>query len=170
MLFSLRQWSACLKQYLLMSLFLSSPDRLPARGQYIPLTFLAYFLTGLLLVDEQRGYLSICAQIVYEQLLLFIIVWSGLKLSGYLSRLQQSYSALLGVNLIISLATIAIFHLTDSTDPGNGFVTVTLLVIFWNLAVLSLLFKRSFEISTPAAAMVAFSFFMFYQFSVFWVM
>ena len=157
-----------------MCLFLSSPDRLPLRGQYIALTFLAYFLTGLLLVDEHRSYLSICAQIVYEQLLLFIIAWFGLNARGYLSRLQQSYSALLGVNLVISLATILIYQLTDSmtvgADPGNGFITVTLLVILWNLAVLSLLFKRSFEISTPVAAMISFGFFVFYQFSVFWMM
>ena len=38
-----------------------------------------------------------------------------------------------------------------------------------NLAVLSLIFKRAFEISTNLSAMIAFCYFVLFQFSVYWL-
>ena len=48
-------------------------------------------------------------------------------------------------------------------------ITPTLAILIWNLAVLSLIFKRAFEISTHLSAMISFNYFVVYQFIVIWL-
>ena len=83
-------WFASLKQYLWMCLLLSSPERLPYHPYPIFLTVLSYFLVGLLLVDEQRSYAVICAQILLEMGLLGLIAYLGQRIKNSLPRLLQT--------------------------------------------------------------------------------
>ena len=46
-------------------------------------------------------------------------------------------------------------------------IYITLVILLWNLAVLSLIFKRAFDISTHISAMIAFNYFIAYQFIVY---
>jgi hypothetical protein len=140
------QWLTSLKHYLLMCLLLSSPDRLPGSPYPIALTGFSYFLLGL-------------------------IAYCGLALKQLLARFQQTFSALLGINVIITLVTIPAYRLIASNGSidGNMLLYVTLIILLWNLAVLSLIFKRAFEISTNLSAMIAFCYFVLFQFSVYWL-
>jgi hypothetical protein len=42
-------------------------------------------------------------------------------------------------------------------------IYLSIALIFWNLAVLSLIFKRAFGIGTLASAMISFNYFLLYQ-------
>ncbi len=157
-------WLASLRQYILMCLFLSGPERLPYHPYCVPLTILAYFAVGVALTDEQRGYASIGAQILLELALLGGAAYVGLRWKNMLQRMQQTLSALIGINLVITVVTIPIYsaipNQQDQVDAPLLYATVAILV--WNLAVLSLIFKRALVISTQLSAMISFTYFMLY--------
>ncbi len=164
------QWLLSLKHYGLMCLLLSSPQRLPYSPHSIALTVFSYFLLGLLLVDEQRSYAAVCAQITLELGMLGLIARVGLRWKTSLARFQQTFSALVGINMIITAVTIPMYRsVADYTESmDNLLIYVTLVILIWNLAVLSLIFKRAFEISTHLSAMISFNYFVVYQFIVIW--
>ncbi len=163
-------WLVSIKHYILMCLLLSSPQRLPYNLYCVGLTGLSYFLLGLLLVDSERSYAVVCAQIALELAMLALITYIGLRWKDSLFRFLQTYSALLGINVVITAVTIPTYgFVTDSSGEGmNLLIYVTLAILIWNLAVLSLIFKRSFEISTHVSSVIAFTYFVTYQFLVIW--
>jgi hypothetical protein len=48
-------------------------------------------------------------------------------------------------------------------QPGTLTLQLNLLLLFWNLAVISLIFKRAFEIRTIVAGIIAFNYFLLYE-------
>jgi hypothetical protein len=164
------QWLTSLKHYLLMCLLLSSPDRLPYNPPILLLTGLVYFLVGLMLVDDRHSYALVCAQITLELVMLGLISYVGLQARNSLPRFQQTFSALLGTNVIITAVTIPVYRFvaTGNADD-NLLIYVTLAILIWNLAILSLIFKRSFEISTHLSAMISFAYFIIFQLTVYWL-
>jgi hypothetical protein len=162
-------WLYSLKHYALMCILLSSPARLPNHINAFALTLGSYFLLGLFLVDEQRNYLAVFAQILLELLLLGLIAYYGLRWKKFLPRFQQTFSALVGINLIISVVSIPVYRIVrdNQADSDILLIYITLVILLWNLAVLSLIFKRSLEISTHFSAMIAFNYFILYQFIVY---
>jgi hypothetical protein len=165
---SIAAWFYSLKQYLLMSVFLSSPDRLPTSNKVIPINILAYFILGLALIDENRSFATVSLLIIIEIIMLAAIFYCGLLLIRKPLRFIQSYSAGLGANLVLTAVSIPIydFILTMRDETGNVSqlgITLEFLLIFWSLSVLSLILKRSFECSTIFAAMISFNYFLVYQ-------
>ena len=163
----LGQWLYSLKHYLLMCLLLSSPQRLPYSPYPLLLTGFAYFLIGLLLVDEQQGYAVICAQILLEMTMLGMISYLGLRWKESLSRWLQTFTALIGINVITTAVTIPVYYLSLNDDNSN-YTLLLYLIQIWNMAVLSLIFKRSFEISVQLSAMISFVYFIVYLSTVYW--
>jgi hypothetical protein len=85
--------------------------------------------------------------------------------------LPQTFSALLGVNIIISIVIIPIYRLlvSDFDEPNGAALNFNLIVIFWNLAVMSQIFKQAFNINTLPAALISFNYFLVYQTLVVWL-
>ena len=169
-----QQWLYCLKHYVLICLFSSGPQRLPNSAACVALSCFAYFLIGFALTSAQRGYGSVAFQILLELALLSLLAYVGLRWKNMLNRFTQTCSALIGINLIISVVTIPFFHLlndnagsTDAIDSKVLFATI--LMVFWNLAVLSQIFRQAFETNTLVSAMIAFNYFLVYQFTVVWI-
>ena len=174
MTYHFKQWLISLKHYVLMCLFVSGPDRLPGGLHNILFSLFFYCLIGFALVDEQRSYSTLILQIVLELVLLSLVIYTGLKWKNMLSRLTQSFSALLGVNMVISAVSIPVFHSLAQDYSSDGEISrsvlnATLLIVFWNLSVMSLILKRALTINTVLAAMISFNYFMVYQFLVLWL-
>ncbi len=131
-------------------------------------------MLGFALVDEHRSFSTVTAQILLELVLLGLLVFVGLKRKQLLSRFLQTCSALVGVNLIISAVSLLLIHLfissvsTESIIESN-LLYLTMLMIFWNLAVLSQILKRAFDINTVMSALIAINYFVLYQFTVIWL-
>lgn len=173
MIFNFKQWLTCLKHYLLMCLFVSSPERLPRSLPCILFSVLAYCLLGFSLVDEHRGYAVVITQILLELGLLALVAYAGLNWKKKLSRFHQTFSALIGVNLVLSAMSIFVYQvLTPEINTAGGIspavIYATMIIVFWNLAVLALIFKRAFEITTVLSAMISFNYFLIYQFIIIW--
>ena len=176
MTYHFKLWLISLKHYVLMCFFRSGPDSLPAGFHSILFSLFAYCLIGFSLVDEQRSYASIIQQIAIELSLLAGFIYIGLKWKNLLYRLTQSFSALLGINMVISVVGILIYHaLIDeygSVSEGKldrNVLNAELLIVFWNLSVMSMVLKQVLDINTLLAAMISFNYFMVYQFLIVWL-
>ena len=157
-----------------MCVFVSGPQRLPHSVACIAVSIFAYFLIGFALTNEHRGYGMVVFQILLELAMLSLIAYVGLRWKDMLNRFTQTCSALVGINLVVSAVTIPFFHLfsdnSSSTDQiDNQILLATMLLVFWNLAVLSQIFKQAFETNTVMSAMIAFNYFLVYQFVVVWI-
>jgi len=172
MMAAMRNFITSIKHYQLMCVLLSSPDRLPYSPFTVLLTGFTYFLIGLFLVDAERSYTLVCAQITLELMMLGLIAYVGLSLRKSMSRFLQTFSALLGTNVIITAVTIPAYRFTVGNGSANDslLIYITIAILVWNLAVLSLIFKRSFDISTHLSAIISFSYFILYQITVFWLL
>ena len=161
----LQQWFFSLRQFGLMSLLLSSPARLPWNPYCLLLTLFAYAAIGLLLADRQ-GYSTIALQMLLEVTLLGTISWLGLKWKNTPERFLQTFSALVGVNLVISLVSIPWQRALDigEGEPTRAAVLVFFGLLIWNLAAISMIFKRAFEISTQLSAVLSFNYFLVFYF------
>ncbi len=161
----LKLWLVCLKHYLKMCLFLSSPSNLPFNPYTVVLTLLAYVIAGYALLGSERSLISISGQILIEIGLLYAISSVVLKLVKKPERLIQTMSALIGINLIVSLVSIPIFYLLSAPTPDQlSPIAFQIDIIFrlWNLAIISLIFIRSFQINTLLAGFMAINYFLFY--------
>lgn len=171
--YHLKQWLVSIKHYALMCLLISGPDRLPGSVQNILLSLLCYCLVGFALVDEQRSYATILLQITLESLLLALICYFALRWKNLLPRFTQTFSALLGVNIIISIVSIPAYRILVQNDGVGGELSrialnTTMVIVLWNLAVMSLIFKKAFNVNTLIAAMISFNYFLVYRFIVVW--
>lgn len=157
----LGQWLASLRHYAWMCLLLSSPERLPYNPYAFALTVFAYFAIGMLLVDSVNDYGVIAARILLEMAMLAAIVRVGLNIRHWPERFAQSFSALVGINLIVTAVSIPVQKLIGVDIEQASAVAFYLFVaiLVWNLAAISLVFKRAFEISTPLSAMISFGYF-----------
>jgi hypothetical protein len=164
----LKLWLVCLKHYLKMCVFQSSPSNLPFNPNTIVFTLLAYVLVGYTLLGNQRTLLSISGQILIEVTILYAISSITLKLVKKPERLIQTVFALIGVNLIVSLISIPVFYLLSSPSPDQQLNStsfqINVLLLVWNLAIISLIFKRSFQVNTLLAGFMAFNYFLIYEY------
>ncbi|MFA9420236.1 MAG: hypothetical protein ACERLB_08815 [Gammaproteobacteria bacterium] len=156
-----------------MCLLISGPDRLPGGVQNIILSIFCYCLVGFALIDEQRSYATILSQIALELLLLALVCYSGLKWKGQLPRFPQAFSALIGVNIIISIVSIPAYRMLVQDDLVDGdlnriAINTTMVIVFWSLVVMTSIFKKAFNVNTLMAAMISFNYFLVYQFIVVW--
>ena len=163
-------WLVCLYQYLQMSLFRSTPAHLPYNPYSLLLTIFAYMGVGFVLLSEERNLLSILTQILIEISILYLICSAVLRLSGRSERILQTLSALIGVNLVIGFVSIPVYQMLppstgEQIDPLT--IKITLAILLWNLAALSLIFRRAFEINTLTAGFIALNYFLLYEFAYF---
>ncbi len=163
----LMQWFHCFLLFIRLSLFKASPSDLPYSPACLGITVLVYVFAGEILLGEQRGLGLIILQIMVEILILGAISYIVLNFKQHTERFLQTLTALIGISLVISLVSIPIMLALPDAMVGNEVNPVTLqaslALLLWNLAVISLIFKRSFEISTLAAGFIAFNYFLIYE-------
>ena len=154
-------WLVSLRHYFWMCLLLSSPERLPYNPYALALTVCAYFAIGGLLVDSANDYGVIAARILLEMAMLAAIVRAGLGIRQWPERFAQTFSALVGINLLVTAVSIPVQKLVgvDIGETSALAFYVFIAILVWNLAAISLVFKRAFEISTPLSAMISFGYF-----------
>ena len=151
-----------------MSLFLASPSSLPYSPAALILSVGAYLLVGQALLGEVKNLFEIGIQIAIEILILYLISYAVLAFKKMQGRLLQTLSALIGINLIISITSLLLVamlpDMQNTETPDPLLVQLNLAILLWNLAVISLIFKRAFEIKTIVAGIIAFNYLLIYEF------
>jgi hypothetical protein len=163
----LRLWLYCLAQFVRLSLFLSSPARLPWNPALLAMTLAAYLLAGWLILGSLRPLGDILIQIGIEIGLLALITRLLLAIQQHPERFVQTLHALIGVNLVVSLVSYPLMAwlpqpLRDG-QPDMTALQLSLLLLLWNLAAISLIFRRAFGIGTLLAGFLAFSYFLVFE-------
>ncbi len=163
----LRLWLYCWAQFPGLALFLRSPAQLPWNPALLIPSLAAYLLVGQWILGDARPFSDILLQIGIETGLLAAISAIALRLQGHGERFVQTLHALIGVNLIISLLGYPLVELlpepAGNERPGTLVFQFSLLLLVWNLAAISLIFRRAFEISTLFAAFLSFGYFLVYE-------
>jgi len=151
-----------------MMFFMSSPSNLPYCPNCLLFSLIAYIACGKFLMGETRSLLMIAIQIFIELFILYLISSIMLKFANKTERLQQTVAALIGVSLVISFVSLPIMAILPDIRDGDTInsltVQVSLVILIWNLAVISLIFKKAFEIRTILAGFLSFNYFLLYQF------
>jgi len=165
---TIHEWLISLRLYLQMSLFLASPSSLPYSPGALVISIFAYVLVAEALLGEVKNLPEIVLQVGIEILILYLISYAVLTLQKKQARLLQTLSALVGVNLIISVASLLLVALLpdmqNSEQPDPLLIQLNLAILLWNLTVISLIFKRCFEIRTISAGFIAFNYLLIYEF------
>jgi hypothetical protein len=158
----------CFLAYVRISFFKASPEQLPTSKACTIKAFLVYCAVNLWLLDIHSSALDVLVKIAVEMGLLTVFLKIGLMLTKKPERFEQTLSALIGIGMVISLISVPIYYLfipqfLQQQDISQTVINITLVLLVWNLAVISHIFKRSFEISTLMAAVVAFNYLIFFE-------
>jgi len=158
----------CLSLYFKLAFFKISPERLPYNVGCLLKALLVYASINLFLLSTHSSPFDVLSQIVIELSLLAIILKIGLKITKKPERFLQAFSAIVGIGMVISIISVPVFYLLipgflQGQEVNQTVINVTLLLLMWNLAVISHIFKRSFDTSTLLSAVIAFNYLIVFE-------
>ncbi len=158
----------CLSIYFKIAFLKASPEQLPFNINCVFKAFLIYCAINLFLLDTHASFNNVLMQIFIELSLLTLFVYLGLKIKRTPERFFQTLSALVGIGMVISLISAPIFYLfipqfLAGEEVSQSAINITLLLIVWNLLIISHIFKRSFDISTFMAAALSFNYLILFE-------
>lgn len=158
----------CLWLYLKLSFFSATPSQVPWSWFCILKSIILYLLISAYLLDDQASIPEVVIKTAVDIGVLAFILYIGLKIIKKPERFHKSLSALIGIGLIISAISVPLYAIfTPGINSADGvtssFVYLTFIIIIWNLAVISNIFKQTFECSTLLAATVTFNYFITLQ-------
>lgn len=159
---------SCLKIYYKMSFFKASPDQLPFNASCAIKALAVYCVINFGLLDTHSSVFDVLLKVAVEMGLITIFLKIGLKVTQKPERFVQTFSALIGIGMIISLFSIPIYYLfipqfLQQQDINQTVINITVLLLVWNLAVISYIFKRALEVSTLMSAVIAFNYLIVFE-------
>lgn len=158
----------CFSVYLKMTFFKATPDEVPCDVSCLIKSLVIYCMINLWLLDVHSSAQSVISKIGIEMLLMITVLFIGLKVTKKQERFLQSLSSLVGIGMIISLISIPVYYLfipqfLQDQEINQTVINITLVLLIWNLAVMSHIFKRSFEVSTFMAATISFNYLIIFE-------
>lgn len=158
----------CLSLYFKIAFFKASPDQLPLNISCMLKALLIYCAINLFLLNTQSSLIQVLMQIFVELSLLSFFVYFGLKIKQTPERFLQTLSALIGAGMVISLISTPIYYIftpqfLNQEEVSQSFINITVVLLVWNLAIISHIFKRSFEINMIMAAVLSFNYLILFE-------
>ncbi len=136
-----------LKVFLDICLFRRGPQDLPASAFFFGIVLLANAVVGLIILSMEAPFLTVVPQFLVSITLLTGFSWIVLALSGKSIRFQQTLTALLGADTVISLAALP-FLVWISLNQSFGWVYYILLAsMLWSVAVVGHIIRHA--LSSP---------------------
>ncbi|MDQ6983351.1 MAG: hypothetical protein Q9M44_01395 [Ghiorsea sp.] len=158
----------CFSIYFKIAFFKASPEELPFNLYCTIKALLIYAAINLFLLDSHSSFVNVLLRIFIELGLLTIFVYLGLKIKQTPERFFQTLSALIGIGMVISLISAPLFYVffpqfLSNEEVTQDLINVTVILLIWNLAAISHVFKRSFEINSLMAAILSFNFLILFE-------
>ena len=157
-----------IKSFLWIMAFRQGPDALPvstflARA-CILINVLVSVLTNITLLTQEPWSVTLIRTLLILMINL-LLIWTVLRLRSSAHRFNQTISAFMGCDALITFATlilISIFELNENSITG----LFTAVLALWSIFVYGFIFHRSFEIHVGIGVVSAFLLIMFsYQLS-----
>lgn len=154
---------AFLQQLLAIALLRAGPQDLPADPQ-LPLGLAAaYALVGGMVLSAELGFGLGMAQAGLDALLLAGFTLGVLKVRGYPERFLQTYTALLGVNLLLALLSWPLIGLTP-IEPEAARLSLAqiglLVALLWSLVAQGQVLRTALETGAGVGLLLAFVYFL----------
>ncbi|MGK0674626.1 MAG: hypothetical protein ABWU16_08220 [Halothiobacillaceae bacterium] len=154
---------ALLHQFLAICLLRAGPQDLPVHPR-LPIGLAgAYVLVGGMVLASQLSFAEGAAQAGLDALLLAAFVWGVLRFRGFPERFIQTYAALLGVNLLLTLLSWPLFAMAP-LDPASTRLSAAqvglLLVLLWTLIAQGQIWRSALEVGAGLGLLLAFAYFM----------
>lgn len=140
-----------LKEYMDICLFRKRPQDLPAARELFWLTIFMYtVMSSILSYPSQSLWVALITGCV-ESIMLMLITYLFLYLRSVPERWLQTSTALAGAGLIFSLLALPLFYLRVfilSGASAQSFVVMLILcLVFWNISVMSYIFRNALSSS-----------------------
>ncbi len=126
----------------------SGPEDLPDSRFLLGLTLVVYLITQIPLALIAYGPNEIVARAVFVSLiLLFVVVWVLLALTGHRARYQRTLTAMLGTSALLSALSTPVSLWRQSTlDAGTGVATpstIIFAIMLWSIVIDGHIFSRA---------------------------
>lgn len=132
-----------LKTFLDLCLFRCGPQDLPASGFFLGFVFVANCLVGLIIFSMEASLALAVWQFLFSIALLGAFSWTILALGGKTVRFQQTLTALLGADTLISLIALP-FLIWISLFHSFGLAYYVLIgSMFWSVAVVGHIIRHA---------------------------
>jgi hypothetical protein len=145
---------ALIKLFVDIVLFRKGPQDVPASPLLLGLCLLAYLLTGEAMLMMEETLLRATLQVLLDAVILAGFVSVTLRFAGNAERVLQTLSALLAVDVLISIIAFPVMiSLSSGVERGGGYLLVMLML--WHLAVMAHIFRHALSRSWWAGYAVA---------------
>lgn len=155
--------------FLAICLYQKGPQDVPASAALFYLMVLAYFAIGAVVLGMQAGWVIGISQAVVELVLVLGFVWGLLALLRKPARFQQTATALLGSDTLISAAALPLLF-SVKVAPQAAFPYVLLIgLMLWSMAVTGHILRHA--LSKPLAfgiGLAVLYFLVTYQIMAYW--
>jgi hypothetical protein len=152
-----------LRQLIELCLLRIGPEDLPGDARLPWVLAAGYVLSGGLMFMADEGFAVGMAQAAVDAALLAGFVWGALKVREHPERFNQTYAALMGISLVISLLSWPLLGAMPSEWAANELhpAQIALLaVLLWSLIAQGQVLRRALDVSAGMGLLLVFVYFM----------
>ncbi|OYY74329.1 MAG: hypothetical protein B7Y40_05135 [Gammaproteobacteria bacterium 28-57-27] len=145
------------------------PEDLPGDARLPWVLAAGYVLSGGLLFMAEDGFAIGMAQAAVDAALLAGFVWGALKIREHPERFNQTYAALMGINLVISLLSWLLLSAVPTEVVANKLhpAQIGLLVLLlWSLVAQGQVVRRALDVGAGMGLLLVFAYFMLSSLSI----
>lgn len=153
---------AVLHQIFAICLLRAGPQDLPADSRLPIWLAAAYVVVGGLVLSSEVGFGEGAAQAGLDALLLAGFTWALLRFRGFSERFNQTYAALVGINLLLALLSWPLFAMApmDPAATQLNFAQIGLLLaLLWTLIAQGQVLRSALELGAGLGLLLAFVYF-----------
>jgi hypothetical protein len=152
-----------LRQLIALCLLRIGPEDLPGNARLPWLLAAGYALSGGLMFMADEGFAVGMAQAAVDAALLAGFVWGALKVREHPERFTQTYAAMVGISLVISLLSWPVMSAAPSEVVANELHPAQiglLALLVWSLIAQGQVLRRALDASAGVGLLLVFLYFM----------
>ncbi len=145
--------------YFKMVLLRAQPYQVPNTYAVFWGSVTASVLSYVVVISSHYGLSESLPRVALDMLVLFALLYGGLKITGHRERFVQGYAALCGTGALLNLAFWPILLSTDGLDAGDTVSTSVSLILLglylWSVIVVANIFRHCFGIRMRVGVIVS---------------
>lgn len=152
-----------LRQLIELCLLRIGPEDLPGDARLPWLLAAGYAFSGGLIFMQEDGFVAGMMQAALDALMLAGFVWVALRVREHPERFTQTYAAMVGVSLVISLLSWPVISMAPTEVWANELHPAQiglLALLVWSLIAQGQVLRRALETSAGVGLLLVFLYFM----------
>jgi drug/metabolite transporter superfamily protein YnfA len=152
-----------LRQLIALCLLRIGPQDLPGNPRLLWILAASYILSGGLMFMDKDGFATGMMQAALDAVLLAGFVWVALRVREHPERFNQTYAAMMGINLVITLLSWPVVSAAPIEVVANELHPAQiglLALLVWNLIAQGQVLRRALDTSAGVGLLLVFIYFM----------